>query len=178
MNIIKSLRERYGATAEHLRLQRRLELVVLILMIVLIIQLLYGAARLASLTPLEAISSAADSLHVRYAIEKQVASADERQEFRERPLFWPSRRVESEVETTEQELGQSQLATIEGVKLVGIFVSADSTGIIVLLDGEKRRLQVGDELNNWRVKSVSAQEVVLFADGRERRLLLRPDAGT
>ena len=103
----------------------------------------------------------------------ELVSAELSEELRTRPLFWSSRRVQvSEPETSSQmKTTAASKSKLDKVKLVGIFGGGESAGIIALVNGKKRRILLGENVEGWSLDSVSRNEVV-FADGARRETLI------
>ncbi len=98
-----------------------------------------------------------------------------------RPLFWVGRRpLEPPVEPSpEEEVPvpvQRGPDPMDQVKLVGIYGSEASSGVIIQVDGERRRLRVLDSVEGWLLTHVSLEGALFVSDQgselKERWLLL------
>ena len=96
--------------------------------------------------------------------------------FVNRPLFLSSRRPVVSPEEA-PELAQPEVVNadvverIEGVTLLGIFSSADASGVIVSEKGVgQRRIFEGDQLQGWELVSVEPRGAVFSGGGRTARL--------
>ncbi|MEH6610852.1 MAG: hypothetical protein V7696_15905 [Halioglobus sp.] len=170
MSWLKPLKGRYQVASDPLRSTRRVELAVMLLLILLVVQLVWGVSRLLVLTPTDSVPPAADALQVLSMTSQPDVTAEERNEMLARPLFWVSRRPldgASLVDTGAAETATQAKAAakeLKEIKLLGVFGSEQSTGIIALVKGKKTRLMQGDSHKGWTLESVKANEVT-FSDG-------------
>jgi hypothetical protein len=166
MNWLKSLHARYQVASDPLRSTRRVELVVLLLLILLVVQLVWGVSRLLVLAPTDSVAPAADALQVLSMTSQPDVTAEERNEMLARPLFWISRRPLDGVAVVDMGVAETKAAAreLKEIKLLGVFGSKQSTGIIALVKGKKTRLMQGDSHKGWTLESVKANEVT-FSDG-------------
>ena len=164
---------RYAVTTDPLRTERRIELAVLALLLLLGLQLLYSGARFALVSMPEAVNPAADALAVREVSQAPRVTTSQSEEILARPLFWEGRRPVEDIlppADTDESAAPGQM---KGVALLGVFGVGDSAGIIVRIKDNKRRVMVGEEINGWELQSVQPKSVVFAADGRTRELKLR-----
>jgi hypothetical protein len=172
---LKSLVERYRAAANPLRMERRFELVLLLLALLLILQLLYGVVRLALMSAPPPLVPPADALQVVSAIGLDTVTAEQSNEIRNRPVLWPGRRpVEAVTELAEESNVKQQ--ELEGIKLVGVFGEGDSAGIIARVKDKVRRIRLGEELAGWRLESVGRNEAVITNGSRQEKVILLPES--
>ena len=169
MSWLRRIGQRYRVSEDPLRTLRRIELVALLLGVVLCLQLAYGGFQLAVMSAPEPVQPAADSLQVPGVFGPVVVAAGERNEIISRPLFWSSRQPVSAGKTRPKPVDEP--GELKNVKLVGIFGSGESAGIIVLVKDKKRRILVGERLEGWTLKSVDSGEIVL-SDGKRRKNLI------
>lgn len=98
------------------------------------------------------------------------ASAD----FVARPLFESSRRpkVALEVAPAEEAQDVQEVTALEGVRLVGVFSSASTSGAILLSEEEgRKRILVGQTYEGWTLETVEGRGVVFVGGGgRQARL--------
>ena len=164
---------RYRVTTEPLRSERKIELAVLLLALVLCLQLLYSGARLLMLGGPSAIPPAADALNVHQIQSTGGVTAEQRGEIVTRPLFWESRRpLDEPAIVAEEEPSRGKVGQLKGVKLLGVFGGGETAGIIVQVKDKKRRILLGEEIRGWSLQSVAPDRVVLAADGRTSELVL------
>lgn len=174
MNIKALFYQRYAVSANPLRTERRLELAVVVLALLLVLQLLYSGARLVFGSDAGTIPPAADALQVAGLHQAAAVGAQESAEVRARPLFWYSRRPSESVpeEVVAPESTATEAPQLKGVKLMGVFGSGDTAGIIALVKGKKQRILQGEKLEGWTVQSVESNRVVLSDGVRQQELLL------
>lgn len=174
MTIRDHLRARYGVQTNPLRTERRLELVALLLGLLLCLQLLYSGVRLAMGVHPGAVVPAADALQVGKLRQNLLVDEEQSAAVRGRPLFWYSRRaVEATPELQDQQVDiQSAAKELKGIKLLGVFGSGDTAGIIALVMGKKQRILQGEKLQGWTLQTVEPHRVVLVDGPRQRELLL------
>lgn len=96
-----------------------------------------------------------------------------------RPLFWSTRRPEpaaGPVEAPTPVLGPDVL---DKVRLLGVFAAGDSAGVIINVAGQRQRLMVGEELQQWTLQGLSAAgaKFVSTEDVSVERLLPLTHAG-
>lgn len=165
--------DRYRVTADPLRTQRRIELLVVLLTLFLFLQLGYGAFRLAVFSPPEPVLPAADSLQVKTPLKMATVTPEQSGEIRNRPLFWPERRP-TEVVAIEAAAMEVTAQELKDIELRGVFGSGDSVGIIALVKNQSRRIRLGEEVDGWKLESVGTNEAVFTAESRQARLSLLP----
>jgi hypothetical protein len=174
MSWLHVLRDRYRVATDPLRTERRIELAAVLLLLLLVLQLVYGATRLAIVSAPEAVLPAADSLEVMASLGLETIDDEQSDEIRERPLFWPSRRpVEVVVERPRSKKPKEQ--ELKDVKLVGVFGTGNSVGIIALVEGRIERVRVGEEIDGWKLKTVNQNEAEFRAGSRKAKLSLLPE---
>jgi hypothetical protein len=166
MSWLKSLQGRYWVASDPLRSTRRVELAVVLLLLLLVLQLVWGVSRLLVLAPTDSVPPAADALQVLSMTTQPDITAEESNEMRARPLFWVSRRPLEGVALIDTGVAETKAAAreLQEIKLLGVFGSKQSTGIIALVKGKKTRLMQGDSHKGWTLESVKAN-VVTFSDG-------------
>lgn len=146
----------------------------LIFTLLLVVQLVYSATRLAYLSAPDAISPAADALQVKSALAVDTVLQEHSEEIRKRPLFWAGRRpAVSLADSVEPVAGEAKVQEIEGIELLGIFGGGDSAGIIALADKKEQRVLVGQKLKGWKLESVDTDAAVLAAGARRVNLQLQ-----
>lgn len=167
---------RYRESADPLRTERRVELLMLLFILLLGLQFAYSASRVALVSVPEAIVPAADSLQVASAVGTDTVSASQSKEIRNRPLFWAGRRPVKVVTVDSSATDEAQAGEIDGIQLLGVFGGGDSAGIIALVGEKQRRVLVGEKVSGWRLASVTANEAQFTAGVRRRSLVLLPGA--
>lgn len=174
-----NLAQRYRNIEDPLRTERRVELVLVLVVLLLVLQLLWGGFRAFFPALPEPLQPRPDSLRVSEMVAGEQVDPELRAEIAARPLFWASRRplepvagtlAEAEAET---EAEASKPGKIDGVKLTGIFGGGENAGIIVISKGKKRRLMLGEEINGWELQSVQPSEALFIGGGRKTVLTLK-----
>ena len=174
MSRFDTLRGRYRVEADPVRTERRVELAALVLGLLLCLQLLYSVVRLVLAAGPAAISPAQDALQVGQVQSVAAVDAGRSQEIRARPLFWITRRPVEEkgVEVDPVVEEKKSAGELKGVKLLGVFGSGDTAGIIALAKGKKQRILKGEAMEGWTLESVEPNRVVLVDGGRREELVL------
>jgi len=144
----------------------------------LVLQLAYGASRLAILTTPAPILPASDSLEVISSISLDTITARQRSEIRSRPLFWAGRRPQEAVVIAPElpEVKQLKEHKFEGIKLLGVFGVGESVGIIAQVKGKSRRVLVGEKVDGWTLEAVEGNDAVFVAGSRREKATLQPEA--
>ena len=94
-----------------LRTERKIELAVVILVLVLCLQLLYSGARLLLASGPAAVAPALDALQVRQIHSSATVATSQSEEVRSRPLFWQTRRP---LEPTAVDVDSAQVTKSRG----------------------------------------------------------------
>ena len=174
MKLLERVRARYAVTVDPLRSERRVEAVLVALGFALCLQLLYSGARLALMSSPEAILPAEDALRAAAPGSLAAVTAEQSDEIRRRPLFWQDRRpLASDASVAVTEEAAEEAGEIKGVKLVGVFGSGDSAGVIAVVKGKKQRILQGDAVQGWTLESVAPDRAVLATGDRRAELLLK-----
>ena len=173
MRVYRWLSERYSVATQPLRTERRIEIVVIMLLLALLLQFIVGVASLGLQSSPEAIAPAPDTLQLVVFPDRVAVSAAQSNEIRSRPLLWPGRRPEASVVEL-SEITTEKASNLSEMSLAGVFGAGDSAGIIVRVKGKSRRLRPGDELAGWTLESVAAKEAVLKNGNRRETLVLKP----
>ena len=176
------VRDRYRVKVNPLLTERRIELAILLLFLLLILQLVYGASRLALLSTPKVVSPAADSLQVSEILSQQRITMDQRNEIRDRPLLWAARRP-FVAPVFVPVVKAPERKPFKGFQLVGLFGNGDSVGVIVSLKDKTQRMRPGETFGEWKLKSVGANDAVFISGSQEETLVLKvapiapPDKG-
>ncbi len=173
---------RYRGLVDPLRTERRVEGAVVILLLLLGLQLLWGAYRTLAPALPEPVLPTAEALTVQNLRATQVPAPEMRGEIRQRPLFWVTRRPSesaardnANAAMAEQALADSEPGDIEGLQLAGVFGTGKSAGVIVLATEKKRkhRVMVDEEVNGWTLQSVTTTEALFSRNGQRATLALQ-----
>lgn len=175
---MSSLSERYSVASDPLRSERRVELAVVLLLVLLGLQLLWGVYSVIFPSAPGPVLPTAESLQVGQVTEYEPVTPEQRAEIRQRPVFWSSRRptdaaAAGDAQQTAEEQEEKKPGKISGVKLSGVFGAGDSAGIIVLVEGKKRRVMVGEELKGWTLDSLTPVEAMFSNKGEQASLQLK-----
>ncbi|MFV8818301.1 hypothetical protein [Haliea sp. E17] len=176
---MNNLLKRYRDQSDPLRTERGVELLVVALVVLLLAQLLWSAARLLFPAMPGAVEPTADAMRVVAATAAELPGAEQRAEIRSRPLFWESRRslvTEAEpepVQVVEDKPAEVRLGKIRDVTLTGVFGSGKSAGIIYLAKGKERRIMVGESVNGWTLDTVEPTRAVFQGNGNTAELDLK-----
>lgn len=178
MTPFSSLTSRYRVQQDPLRSERRVELACLVLLLILLLQLAWVAAR-ALLPPTPApVEPAASSLTVADQLARRAVSPQASAELRERPLFWDGRRAIATVESKPEPAPITRAPRLKDVRLLGVFGAGDSGGIIALVQNKQQRVQIGEELSGWTLQAVTADGATLVNDGDTEILDLQRSSGS
>lgn len=173
---MRALIQRYRVSDDPLRTERRVEAVVLLVLALLVLQLLWGLVRFILPGTADPVVPNAESLQVTSLLGAAEVSAEEREEITRRPLFWDGRTpvavAAQAAAGAEAKPAEQKLASLDGVKLAGIFGAGQEAGIIVINKGKKQRLSVGQDINGWTLDSVDPTLAVLSSGGRQAQLKL------
>ncbi len=165
---------RYAVAYDPLRTERRIELIALLLGLLVCLLLFYGGLRLAMVSAPSVVVPAEDSLLVASVMTQGNVASGDSEEIQARPLFWSSRRpFDAPPVKPKPNKGDNKAAELKGVKLLGVFGTGDTLGIIALVKGKKARILQGEAVEGWTLESVSSNEVVFSGGGRSRTLVLQ-----
>ncbi len=174
---MRALIQRYRVSEDPLRTERRVEAVVLLLLALLVLQLLWGLLRFFLPGTADPVVPNAESLQVTSLLGAAEVSAEDREEITRRPLFWAGRTplavAAQPAAGAAEPQAEQKVASLDGVKLAGVFGAGEEAGIIVINKGKKQRLSVGQELNGWTLDTVDPTLAVLSSGGRQAQLQLQ-----
>ncbi|MEQ9465304.1 MAG: hypothetical protein RJQ10_16705 [Haliea sp.] len=80
-----------------------------------------------------------------------------------RPLFWNTRRPEPEKGPAEAPVPVLGPDVLDNVRLLGMFAAGDNAGVIINVAGQRQRLLVGQELQQWTLRKLSAAGAIFVA---------------
>lgn len=172
---ISQILSRFRGTSDPLRSERKVELVAIVLTILLIVQVIYGVVSLSLNAQPNPILPSPDSLQVGALQGAGHVTAQQSNELRARPVFWPTRRPVSEdptaaVESKPQSAKKNEL---DAVKVMGVIGSGESAVVIALVKGKKKRILLGDKVVGWTLASTRNGEAVFTAYGKSQTLKLK-----
>ena len=167
--------ERYRVRGYPLQAERRVELAALLLIVLLVACLVYNGVRLLSVSPPAPLVPSAESLIVAEIADPSIVSSSEREQIGVRPLFWRSRQplVPPPEEVGSEDAASAVAGSLGKVKLLGVFGSAGSVGIIALVEGEKQRILAGEKILGWELKSIEGGRAQFMEGTRSEELELK-----
>lgn len=180
MNIGSLLPSRYRLSHEPLRSERRIELMLVVLALLVLLQLLWWGVGVLREVPMTPVAPARDSLQVVEATGTGSISASQSLQLQSRPLFWGARRPTAPFEINAVDNEETAEGTpakrLQNFRLTGLYGAGANGGAIVTYKGERTRLGVGDGIDGWTLLSVDADEAVFASAGAKdaRRLLPLP----
>lgn len=137
-------------------LLRQLLLLTGLMLVVVVLLALLGVILVMVRQPPAAIPPAPSTLTAVSIELPSLPLSEDAGEMLRRPLFWNTRRPELDavpVEEPEPVLGPDVL---DKVRLLGVFAAGDSAGVIINVAGQRQRLMVGEELQQWTLQELSA----------------------
>ena len=173
--MIARLRQRYTVPHEPLRSERRVELAVVVLALVVVVQLPVLLGRYIAAGQVRAVPPAPDSLTVVSRAQLRTPTPQQSVEVLARPVFFASRRPlepRTDVAAADAEAEVKKAGSLEGLKVLGIVENGEQSSVIVSLKGEQRRLLKGQSIAGWRLAEVTPGRVALESgDERDERSL-------
>ncbi len=94
----------------------------------------------------------------------------------ERPLFMPGRRPPPPTPPP-GEVAAAPVDPLPDIQLLGLYGSADAGGVIARVDGQVRRLRLGESVGSWAVKELRTNAVVVARADDVRTIELRRSTG-
>lgn len=169
--MIARLRQRYAVPHEPLRSERRVELAVVVLALVVVVQLPILLGRYFVAGQVRAVAPAPDSLTVVSRNPVRTLSQQQSMEVLARPVFFASRRpleplTGSAAADADMDDGK-KAGSLKGLKVLGIVENGEKSRVIVSYKDEQRRLLKGESIAGWRLMEVLPGRVV-FESGDER----------
>lgn len=190
---------------KNLNIYQRVKLVTAVLAGLLVLLLIVGSLWAATLPPAPVLKPSPESLQVSAVVLSAVdaethyldglmpivtdagesravdEAAGERSIMASRPLFWADRRPvvfdASQMEVTEEQGNPARANELDSVELSGVYFAGDASGVIVRIDGQRRRVALGEDLLGWKLKSVDGAEVRFVSDGQEKSIQLEHARG-
>ncbi len=159
-----------------MRARTRTNLLLLLAWLVLVGGFAYQALNPPHLEPglASGVDTAAPEIEVQPFQPPRIATLEFYSETVERPVFYPDRRPpEPEAEIVVQAPPPPPEPEVE-LSLVGIFLTDRSTMALILQHDTNRvaRLNLGEEVANWRLEQVASQSVTLSRGEQTRELAL------
>jgi hypothetical protein len=167
--------QRYSNLIDPVRTERRIELALVLLVIALVVQLALMAGGALFSRPPATVLPSEDTLSLPEVTAPIVPTVAQSEAIQARPLFWTGRRpLEAAAETSSpEEAAEAKAADeIKNLKLLGVFGSADSGGVIALVKGKKQRILAGEDVLGWRLESVHPDRAILLRNGQRKEIVL------
>ena len=164
--------ERYRVMENPLRTERRVELIVLGLVIVLIFWLATGLVRLMVSSGPQPVLPAEDSLEVQGLLLQESLSPQDATRILERPLFWEGRRPLAPPPAVAAQPTQPVQAKLDGVTLQGVYGAGETLGLIATVDGAMTRIVKGQPVKGWQLDSYDQGVATFVSGGRKATLPL------
>lgn len=172
------LLSRYRVTGDPLKTERRVELALVVLASVLLLQLAYGLSGVGQQVKIVPVEPAADALAPEQGLSPVIPSLEQSTEMEKRPLFWASRRpvaAQANSAAAVEEAAEDKPAragALKGVQLVAVFAQGDQGVVILLAEGQRHRLSVGEKIRGWTVDAIDAGGVDVRRGAEVQRLKL------
>jgi hypothetical protein len=174
-----NLVSRYRASEDPMKTERRVELALVAMVCILLLQIVFGLSGMGRVVEIVPIAPAADALAPEQGLSPVIPSLEQSTEMEKRPLFWASRRpVDDQVssKTVVEEAARKDKPTsakpLKGVQLLAVFAQGDEGVVILLAEGKRHRLSVGEEIQGWAVHSIDADGVEVRRGASVKRLEL------
>jgi len=156
-------------------LTQRLELAAVTLGSLVLLQLVWGGARLLWMAPPDAVAPAPSALAVEPLQPAPLPARFSGEEIVSRPLFWEGRQAFAAAEPDPQPAADQTASrasnAIDRVTLLGVF-RGDTAGVLIEYEGEQRRLLVDDAVEDWVLTMTSTEGAVFESAGEQRTLIL------
>ncbi len=179
MKPIDKLIQRYRATENPLKAERRLELLLVALVCALLLMVLLGVLGSGRSAGVAAIAPAADALAPVAAASPEIPSLEQSAEMEGRPLFWASRRPVNVAAVKPKPVQEkvapkpaSSAKRLKKVQLLAVLSQGDESVAIFLAEGKRYRLKVGEEVQGWTLESVDAFGMSLRSGAEIQRVEL------
>jgi len=166
---------RYQVAENPLKLERRLELLVVALVALLVLLSGLNGFRLWFYGGPGSVAPASDLLAVKPLRLEDPLTPDAAAALLARPLFWEGRRpVEIAVEAQAEVVvtAPPAPARLDGVTLHGVFGSAEALGVIATIDGRVGRINPGQTVKGWRLEGYESGKAIFEQNGRRTTLPL------
>jgi hypothetical protein len=174
VNIFIQLQGRYRQAENPLRSERYLELAAVVLTVVLVLFFMFSGMRLLMLSEPEARLPAPESLVVGNETRGGVLTSEMRSEIAARPVFFPSRRPQDAVPLPPKgDKSAASKSELDKVRLLGVFGGGESAGVILLVEGKKRRLIIGEAVKGWKLQAVDLNQAKFSSGGKLETLVLQ-----
>ena len=172
MNGLKSWVTRYQVQQNPLKTERRIELAVLVLLVLLLFSAVLGGFRLVASNEPDPVFPSADSLAVQALQLDTGLTAQQAAEILNRPLFWQSRRPLVPPPKVVAKPKPKAAKKLAGVNLLGVYGAGDGLGLIATVDGVFSRINKGQSVKGWKFSGYEEGAAVFVSGGKKSVLPL------
>lgn len=166
------LPQRYRLQENPQMTERRVELLVLLLICLLLLSSVIGATRMALDSGPAVVLPAQDTLAVRTLKLDEPVDATAAIAILERPLFWEGRRPLAPTPLVAAQPQARAPAKLSGVSVQGVYGAGDSLGLIATVDGQQQRIASGQTVKGWQLTGYDNGVATFSSGGRETTLAL------
>ena len=172
MTGLKSWVTRYQVQQNPLKTERRIELAVLVLLVLLLFSAVLGGFRLVASNEPDPVFPSADSLAVQALQLDTGLTAKQAAEIFNRPLFWQSRRPLVPPPKVVAKPKPKAAKKLAGVNLLGVYGAGDGLGLIATVDGVFSRINKGQSVKGWKFSGYEEGAAVFVSGGKKSVLPL------
>ena len=172
MTGLKSWVTRYQVQQNPLKTERRIELAVLVLLVLLLFSAVLGGFRLVASNEPDPVFPSADSLAVQALQLDTGLTAKQAAEILNRPLFWQSRRPLVPPPKVVAKPKPKAAKKLAGVNLLGVYGAGDGLGLIATVDGVFSRINKGQSVKGWKFSGYEEGAAVFVSGGKKSVLPL------
>ena len=172
MTGLKSWVTRYQVQQNPLKTERRIELAVLVLLVLLLFSAVLGGFRLVASNEPDPVFPSADSLAVQALQLDTGLTAEQAAEILNRPLFWQSRRPLVPPPKVVAKPKPKAAKKLAGVNLLGVYGAGDGLGLIATVDGVFSRINKGQSVKGWKFSGYEEGAAVFVSGGKKSVLPL------
>jgi hypothetical protein len=169
---LKSWVTRYQVQQNPLKTERRIELAVLVLLVLLLFSAVLGGFRLVASNEPDPVFPSADSLAVQALQLDAGLTAEQAAEILNRPLFWQSRRPLVPPPKVVAKPKPKAAKKLAGVNLLGVYGAGDGLGLIATVDGVFSRINKGQSVKGWKFSGYEEGAAVFVSGGKKSVLPL------
>ena len=172
MTGLKSWVTRYQVQQNPLKTERRIELAVLVLLVLLLFSAVLGGFRLVASNEPDPVFPSADSLAVQALQLDTGLTAEQVAEILNRPLFRQSRRPLVPPPKVVAKPKPKAAKKLAGVNLLGVYGAGDGLGLIATVDGVFSRINKGQSVKGWKFSGYEEGAAVFVSGGKKSVLPL------
>lgn len=178
MKIWAHFKERYLTAGTIGLTERRVELFAIALVVILLLRVILSGISLALLSAPDTVRPSLGGVDISQLDSRERVSESQREEIIARPLFWSSRRPETEATLASGSKAAADRGRLEGVSVLGVFGSGGTAGVIALVEKRQQRILLGETLQGWELAAVHPDRVELTRGAEQKTLLLEMNADT